>query len=345
MSDDKFINLPKDTSVEICRKSLTKSQMHWELYLKSLSSRNWEAATYHFDRMQIQSKFSETIPDDLVMLGVWIASSIEMGNNNDAYRYIAKFNRLISKLSYDQRDKCWQAIGSAFAGERLELREFSSYFPEINKSFALGYVDKVFECISLLSDETILNDKINSMVKLLTCLSSWHISGSQFDGIKTELLDLIILLSDPNRSGTWYIPNTFFDQNTKLGSSRIHNNAIENLKSRVPDKNIANHLDLQVLEETLRNVSLNFSTTAHNKGGHDGELASQFALLASKLSNWEDFDSVSSLGCAYAQMGDFAKAVSWQTRAVELSGGDSTMKYRLQQMQRQQKVRVNFVHD
>ncbi|MBL9124347.1 MAG: tetratricopeptide repeat protein, partial [Planctomycetaceae bacterium] len=66
---------------------------------------------------------------------------------------------------------------------------------------------------------------------------------------------------------------------------------------------------------------LNFArmwATADSEGPLDGPRAVEAATKACELSNWADWICVAALAAAYAEAGDFAKAVEWQERAIKL---------------------------
>jgi tetratricopeptide (TPR) repeat protein len=53
----------------------------------------------------------------------------------------------------------------------------------------------------------------------------------------------------------------------------------------------------------------------------DGKRAVDLATRACKLSNWKDANDMENLAAAYAECGQFAEAVEWQTKAVNLATG------------------------
>ena len=66
---------------------------------------------------------------------------------------------------------------------------------------------------------------------------------------------------------------------------------------------------------------LNFArmwATADSEGPLDGARAVEAATKACELSNWNDWICVATLAAAYAETGDFDKAIEWQNRAIKL---------------------------
>ena len=59
--------------------------------------------------------------------------------------------------------------------------------------------------------------------------------------------------------------------------------------------------------------------TCSNERYRDGKKAVEYATQACERSAWNDPNSVSVLAAAYAEDGDFTKAVKWQEEAVALS--------------------------
>jgi tetratricopeptide (TPR) repeat protein len=54
----------------------------------------------------------------------------------------------------------------------------------------------------------------------------------------------------------------------------------------------------------------------------NGPRAVEFAKKACELTEWKNGSTIQSLAAAYAQTGDFAAAVQWQTKAIELAGSE-----------------------
>ena len=50
----------------------------------------------------------------------------------------------------------------------------------------------------------------------------------------------------------------------------------------------------------------------------NGTLAVALSTQAAKLRGWKDPVSLGTLGCSYAEIGDFRKAIEWQTKALEI---------------------------
>ena len=53
-------------------------------------------------------------------------------------------------------------------------------------------------------------------------------------------------------------------------------------------------------------------------GHRDGKLALENAKKACELDQWENWQYVSSLAAAYAELGQFDKAIEWQKKAIAM---------------------------
>jgi tetratricopeptide (TPR) repeat protein len=59
--------------------------------------------------------------------------------------------------------------------------------------------------------------------------------------------------------------------------------------------------------------------TCMSLGHRDGKLALENAKKACELDHWEDWRYVASLAAAYAELGDFERAVEWQKKVIAMN--------------------------
>lgn len=62
----------------------------------------------------------------------------------------------------------------------------------------------------------------------------------------------------------------------------------------------------------------------------DGEQAVEYAIKACELTEWKNAGSIDTLAAAYAEKGDFDKAVEWQEKAIDLSPDNDGFRSRLE---------------
>ena len=80
-----------------------------------------------------------------------------------------------------------------------------------------------------------------------------------------------------------------------------------------------------------RNLARLWATCPERKY-RDGKMAVESAIHACELSEWKTAENLDTLAAAYAELGDFAKAVEWQEKAIKTlpeecrKGGEERLK-------------------
>ena len=143
----------------------------------------------------------------------------------------------------------------------------------------------------------------NTSVKVLTNRGlALHDLGRLQEAIKTEqkLCDIL-----PPESRSY------------LTLARWHNEAGECSEAKVLSQKAAQNLG--PTDSAGRNLIAWFLATAECEDVRDGRLALKLATESCELSHYETSTSLDSLAAAYAELGDFASAVKWSEKAVQLA--------------------------
>ena len=68
--------------------------------------------------------------------------------------------------------------------------------------------------------------------------------------------------------------------------------------------------------------------TCPNPDLRDGQRAMQLAQRACELTEWKEHNLLDTLAAAYAQLGEFDRAIDYQTKAIELAPKKTSKQYR-----------------
>jgi tetratricopeptide (TPR) repeat protein len=87
-------------------------------------------------------------------------------------------------------------------------------------------------------------------------------------------------------------------------------------------------------EVMINNLSWMLSTSPDDKL-RDGKRALELALKACELSNYDEAYILSTLAAAYAELGDFDKALEWSQKSVALSEKEDNNEERLEDLKKE----------
>lgn len=121
-----------------------------------------------------------------------------------------------------------------------------------------------------------------------------------------------------------------YDQAVRFFPEKVHlygirarlKKGLEDYRGAIADyEHVAQHTKSENLHDAYDDLA-RMLATCPDRSLRNGPRAIQLATKACELSHWRSFVSLETLAAAYAETGDFASAVRWQTKALESTNFD-----------------------